>query len=273
MRLWRSGTGLSLLVHALAILGLMRATWQTPQPPAAAVLQGEIVWLGAEPAPTASEQRPAPPEPNAESADGSRSGDAPGLARRSRPGNRTPPEAVPSPSTPSPATTPSGPSAPDLIEARRRAANDVLEEGARADSRRSFAFPGTIAQQRAFDDSERFRRREHGLGPPLTVFDSPAKGRAALPEQQVVVYDVHWVSDDCYVFREPTERFAVMGLLIPPVPPTTCPRRPARTDLFATAKPPYLLGDEERTTVDAETQRRERLRRPTTGVVMPLEKD
>jgi len=69
------------------------------------------------------------------------------------------------------------------------------------------------------------------------------------------------------------DRFAVMGLLIPPVPPTTCPRRPARTDLFATAKPSYLMGDEERAAVDAETQRREHLRRPTTGAVMRLEKD
>jgi|GEM_PF-5569227 hypothetical protein len=89
----------------------------------------------------------------------------------------------------------------------------------------------------------------------------------------MVVYGVHWVSDDCYVFREPPDRFAVMGLLIPPVPPTTCPRRPARTDLFATAKPSYLMGDEERAAVDAETQRREHLRRPTTGAVMRLEKD
>ena len=75
------------------------------------------------------------------------------------------------------------------------------------------------------------------------------------------------------MFREPTERFAVLGMLIPPVPPTTCTRRPARTDLFVTAKPSYLMGAEERAAADAETQRRERLRRPTTGAVMPLAKD
>jgi hypothetical protein len=277
MRLWRSGIGLSLLAHALAVCGLMRVVWHTPQRPVAPVLQGEIVRLGAEPEPAAPEERPAPSEPTARSADDSRSGGAPGRRARSQPANRTPPEAVVAPSAPSPAvspdTTPSGLSVPDLVEARRRAATDVLEDGARADARRSFTFPGTIAQQREFDESERFRRREHGLGPPLTVFDSPAKGRAALPEERTVVYGVHWVSDDCYVFREPTERFAVMGMLIPPVQPITCTRPLARTDLFVTAKPSYLMHDEERAEVDAETQRRERLRRPTTGAVMPLTKD
>ena len=105
------------------------------------------------------------------------------------------------------------------------------------------------------------------------MFDSPAKGRAALPEERIVVYGVHWVSDDCYVFREPPQRFAVLGLLIPPVPPTTCTRRLARTDLFVTAQPSYLMDAEERAAVAAETQRRERLRRPTTGAVMPPAKD
>jgi hypothetical protein len=277
MRLSRSGIGLSLLVHALAVCTLMQAVWRTPQRSPAPVLLGEIAWLGVEPEPAAPEERPAASEPTARSADHSRSGDESGRARPSRPAKRAPPDAVLAPSAPSPpmapAAAPSGPSAPDLIEARRRAATDVLEDGARAEARRTFTFPGTIAQQREFDESERFRRREHGLGPPLTVFDSPAKGRAALPEDRMVVYGVRWVSDDCYVFREPTERFAVMGMLIPPVPPTTCTRPLARTDLFVTAKPSYLMHDEERAEVDAETQRRERLRRPTTGAVMPLAKD
>jgi hypothetical protein len=43
--------------------------------------------------------------------------------------------------------------------------------------------------------------------------------------------------------------------------------------LFLTAKPSYLMDDEERAAVDAEKQRRELLRRPTTGAVMPLPKD
>jgi hypothetical protein len=103
------------------------------------------------------------------------------------------------------------------------------------------------------------------------VFDSPAKGRAALPEPAVVAYGVHWVSDDCYVFREPLDRFILPpGLFVPPI---TCTRRFARADLFPTAKPSYLMSAEERAAVDAETQRREALRRPTTGAVMPLLKD
>jgi hypothetical protein len=277
MRLSRSGIGLSLLVHALAVCALMQAVWQTPQRSADRVLQGEIVWLGAKPAPAAPEERPAPTQPGHGLADDSRIGSAPVRSRRSQPAKRTAAEAaIVAPSAPSPneplTPAPSGPSAPDLAEARRRVTVGVLEEGARADARRSFAFPGTIAEQRAFDESERIRRRERGLGPPLTVFDSPAKGRAGLAEEPAV-YGVHWVSDDCYVFREPTERFAVLGMLIPPVPPTTCTRRLGRTDLFVTAKPSYLMGTEERAAVDAEIQRREVLRRPTTGAVMPLAKD
>src|SRR5512144_553897 len=98
MRLWRSGIGSSLLVHALAVCGLLRAVSQTPQRPAAPVLQGEIVWLGAEPAPAAPDERPAPSEPTARSTDSSRSGDAPLAARPPRPANRTAPEAVLAPS-------------------------------------------------------------------------------------------------------------------------------------------------------------------------------
>ena len=47
MRLSRSGIGLSLLVHALAVCALMRAVWHTPQRSAEPVLPGEIVWLAA----------------------------------------------------------------------------------------------------------------------------------------------------------------------------------------------------------------------------------
>jgi hypothetical protein len=102
------------------------------------------------------------------------------------------------------------------------------------------------------------------------VFDSPAKGRARLAEEPAGPYRVHWVSDDCYVFHEPTDRFILPGLF---VLPTICTRRLARTDLFVTAKPSYLMGSEERASADAEAQRRDLLRRPTTGAVMPLAKD
>ena len=267
MRLSRLAIGLSVSLHALAFCGLTRWAWRPTI--RATEPQAVVAWLAtpqAAPSPAESRDRPSPAEPSP-SKDASRAQRDAVRAGRSVPASRSPPTED-TPSRPE-ANTP----APDFVEERRRAAADLLEDGARADSRRSFSFPGTIAQQRAFEESERFRRRERGLQPPLTVFDSPAKGRAALPEEQMVVYGVHWVSDDCYVFREPPDRFAVMGLLIPPVPPTTCPRRPARTDLFATAKPSYLMGDEERAAVDAETQRREHLRRPTTGAVMRLEKD
>jgi hypothetical protein len=172
--------------------------------------------------------------------------------------------------TPPPAVPPTTAPVPDFAEARQRAASDVIEGTAHADAHRSFEFPGTIAQQRAFDESERLRRRERGLQPPLTVFDSEAKGRGGLPEEPTGPFGIHWVSDDCYVFREPLDRFILPGLF---VPPTTCTHRLARADLFMTAKPRYLMRDEERKAVDAETQRRELLRRPTTDAVMPLEKD
>jgi hypothetical protein len=267
MRLSRSGM-VSVLLHAVALYGLMRAGWHVPQP--VAKRPATVVWLAAPqaaPPPAEPEDRPSAAASTAGPEDGSR-------AQRPRAPPPRAARATPSPTaaatTAPPAAAPSVAPPPDLVEARGRAAVDALDDDARANARRSFAFPGTIAQQRAFDESERFRRRDQGLQPPLTVFDSPAKGRAALPEPPVVAYGVHWVSDDCYVFREPLDRFILPGLFVPPV---TCTRRLARTDLFLTAKPSYLMHDEERAAVDAETQRRELLRRPTTGTVIPLSKD
>jgi hypothetical protein len=268
MRLSRSGI-LSVLLHAVALYGLMRAGWHTPRP---AKRQATIVWLAipeAEPPSSTTEDRPSAAEPTAEPRDGAHAERAE-VRARSVPASRAPP-AEPTTAPPASAPAPNSAPAPDLAEARRRATAAVLEDAKRADAHRSFAFPGTIAQQRAFDESERLRRREQGLQPPLTVFDSPAKERAKLPEERMLVYGVHWVSDDCYVFHEPLDRF-----FLPPglfIEPTTCTRRLARTDLFLTAKPAYLMGDDERAAVDAEKQRRELLRRPTTGAVMPLLKD
>ena len=267
MRLSRSGN-LSVLLHAAAVCGLLRAGWPTPRP--VAQRQATVVWLAmpqAQPPPSAADDRPPAAGPAAESQDDSNVQRAAVRARPSVRARRAPPAAAP---TAPPAAAPSTAPAPDLTEARRRATADVLEDAKRADVHRSFAFPGTIAQQRAFDESERNRRREQGLQPPLTAFDSPAKGRAALPEPPVVAYGVHWVSDDCYVFREPLDRFILPGLFVPPL---TCTRRLARTDLLLTAKPSYLMDEKERAAVDAEIQRRELLRRPTTGAVMPLLKD
>jgi len=267
MRLSRSGV-LSLLLHAAALYALMGAAWHVPRP--VVERPATIVWLAAPEAaspPAASEDRPSPAEPPTGPEDGSRTQRAAVHTPRAARANPSPPVAA---TTAPQAAPPNVAPAPDLVEARRRATLGVLEDGDRADARRSFAFPGTIAQQRAFDESERIRRREHGLQPPLSVFDSPAKGRAALPEERMVVYGVHWVSDDCYVFREPLDRFILPGLFVPPV---TCTSRFGRTDLFVTAKPSYLMSDEERAAVGTETQRRELLRRPTTGAVMPFLQD
>jgi hypothetical protein len=286
MRLSRSGIGLSVLLHMLGLYGLMH--WALHAPRRTAELQAAIIWyaphqhaLEPAPAPPSPADRSATTEPASESTDSSRVEVAPrrtehtappARERAARPTPTQPPEPAiaPAPATPPAAPARGNASVPNLVEARRRAAVDVLEERDRGDAHRSFAFPGTIAQQRAFDESERVRRRERGLQPPLTAFDSEAKGRAGLPEEPMGPFGVHWVSDDCYVFREPLDRFVLPGLFREP---TTCTHRLVRTDLFTTAKPRYLMRDEEWKAVDAETQRRELLRRPTTGAVTPLEKD
>jgi len=269
MRLSRSGI-LSVLLHAAALYGLAGAAWHTPRPTAGP--RATIVWLAAPqapPTPAASENQTAASEPTARSAeDASKAARAAVRPRPSAPRASRPPRAETKTAPPAAESTVAP--APDLLEARRRAAVEALEDAARGDSHRSFAFPGTIAEQRAFDDAQRLRARERGLQPPQSVFDSPAKGRAGLPEEPSGPFGVHWVSDDCYVFREPLERFVLRDVFIEP---TTCTRRHPRTDLFLTAKPSYLMKDEERAAVDTETQRRERLRRPTTGAVMPLAKD
>jgi len=280
MRLSRSGIGLSLLLHALAFWGVMQAVWHAPrqQHPSSPVLQGAIVWLAEPelaPAPPPKEERRATAEPTIGS-EGTAHPEGPARSseRPARPNRTRPPEATIAPAPALPATpppaAPNGAFAQDLVEARRRAAVDTVEGAARAEAHRSFEFPGTIAQQRAVDESERFRRREQGLQPPLTAFDSPAKGRAELPEEPSGPFGVQWLADDLYVYREPDDRFILPGLFVEPI---TFTRRFARTDLFVTAKPYYLMSDEERKAVEAEKQRRERLRRPTTGVVMQLEKN
>jgi hypothetical protein len=282
MRLSRPGIGFSLLFHALALYGLMHWAWHAPRP---LPPQTAIVWFAPQElvpvshelarAPQQAQEQRSAVEPTVEPEDTPRAGSpAPPPERALHPNRTRRPKPAIAPAPPLPAQPPAAaPTVPaqDLVEARRRAAGDVVEGATRADAHRSFEFPGTIAQQRALDESERVRRREQGLGPPLTVFDSPAKGRAGLTEEMPRGVGVVWVSDDCYVFREPMDRFVLPPALF--IEPTTCTRRRARTDLFATAKPYYLMGDEERKAVAAETQRREILRRPTTGAVMSPTKD
>ena len=278
MRLSRPGIGWSLLLHALALCGVMQAVWHTSRY-APLAPQSAVVWLAqpeSAPAPQPTEERPAATAEHAVGpADASRAEASTRPRERALSPSRiqpsTPPIArAPTPAPSPPAIAPRVAPGPNLLEARRRAAVDVIEGTARADAHRSFEYPGTIAQQRAFDESERDRHRERGLQPPLTVFDSPAKGRAELPEEMPRGIGLVWLTDDMYVFREPLDRFVLAGLFVEPM---TFTRRFARADLFATAKPYYLMRDEERKAVDAETRRRELLRRPPTGAVMPLEKD
>jgi hypothetical protein len=132
------------------------------------------------------------------------------------------------------------------------------------DSDRSFSFPGTVAEQRAFDEEEQFRRVDRGLQAPLTAFDSPSKGRAGLTAS-TALDSLAWVSDDCYRIADTSGRIWLPGFM---VPATLCTGRQPRSDQFAGAKPSYLMDADERAAASADDQRRERLRRPTTGEVM-----
>jgi hypothetical protein len=159
----------------------------------------------------------------------------------------------------------------DLSEARRRAAAETLAERDAAKGYRSFTFPGTIAAQEAFDHAERLRRVERGLQQPLTAFDSPSKGRAGLGESTSLGQYLRWTSDDCYETGgrwNPSLPEYAQALLA--IPFHDCVRRQPRADLFATLKPSYLMDEDERRSAQAASERFERLRRPTTGVVMPL---
>jgi hypothetical protein len=159
-----------------------------------------------------------------------------------------------------------------LADARQRAIDAVLEEHARGSSYLSFTFPGTIGEEQAFHESERHRRAEAGLQAPLTVFDSPSKGRAGLDEETVLGQYVKWVSDECYQTRgtaNPFISWIAHGLYAAPT--TTCVKAKPRGDLFASAKPCYLMDADERAAATERLQRIERLRRPTTGAVMSLE--
>jgi hypothetical protein len=151
---------------------------------------------------------------------------------------------------------------------------EVLEERAREGAYRSLTFPGTIAEQEAFDEAERFRRAERGLQAPLTAFDSAAKGRAGLSWTNASGQTTRWITDDCYQTSGTNNLFILPSLqALVSMPVTTCTGRLARGDLFVAAKPGYLMDDEERAATDAAIERRERLRRPTTGAVLPLPSD
>jgi hypothetical protein len=156
-------------------------------------------------------------------------------------------------------------------EATRQAVRDVLRDRDVDASYRSFLFPGTIAEQQANDEAAARRHEEAGLQAPLTAFDSPSKGRAGLSETSPLGdLKMLWVSDDCYQTTGTNNPFVLdiaKGLY---AAPTTFCLHPTRDDLFISAKPSYLMHAQERAATEKHLQRIERLRRPTTGVAMPL---
>src|SRR5689334_17243725 len=170
----RPGTaiGLSVIAHALAAAGLTVASFRALRTPEATPASIAFWVTAPQPAPPPPSV-PAPPEqqPSPQSPERPRRVEVPTT-------RGTEPNAPSAPTTPPAAPSPRSASrALELEDARRRAAVEVLEERARNGAYRSFTFPGTIAEQEAFDEAERFRRVERGLMPPLTAFDSPAKGR------------------------------------------------------------------------------------------------
>ncbi len=89
-----------------------------------------------------------------------------------------------------------------------------------------------------------------------------------MSERTVTGDYVRWVSDDCYQTFRGSNLFVLPSLRgLAGMPMTNC-SRPVRDDLFAEAKPDYLMSDEERAEAAQRFRRREQLRRATTGAVM-----
>jgi hypothetical protein len=280
LQLPRKSVVVSLALHGLALVSLSRFALQPLQP--ALPAQPIFVWLAPPTAPTVPE--PAPAEPRsaaaaskptrAEPAPSTRPPTQPEVSRdQSREHERRKPAGTGEPVTPTDETprqpSPPGPrSSLSPAEARQRAVDSVLEERERGSSYRSFTFPGTIAEQQKVDADEAQRRTEAGLQAPLTVFDSPSKGRAGLDEHSVPGEHFRWISDACYQNAGMNTPFTFVPLMTP----TLCARSRPRDDLFMSAKPTYLMGAEERAVAAKRVQRFERLRRPTTDAVMPLQK-
>lgn len=272
MRQQRIGVALSLALHALVAIGVSRFAWRTLQPEAKPTPR--VVWLSAPPptpvVPVESDRESGPQRPS------SPNEDTPVTIEREseQPAAPTDRTAQPEPAQTQTTQPPAPARRPlvDLSEARQQAIDTVLKERERGSSYLSFTFPGTLGEQQAFDESERHRRAEAGLQAPLTAFDSPSKGRAGLDEQSPLGQYTRWVSDDCY------QTFGTDNLFVLPIaqglysaPTTNCMRVQPRDDLFANAKPAYLMDADERAAANERHQRIERLRRPTTGAVMSLE--
>jgi hypothetical protein len=261
IRRWANATvAISILLHALAALVVGRVIWVVPAPPPSAKTPS-VVWFGAwKPVPEAAEQQG---QDNTDSEAGRADQGTVSLRETPQDAQIPKPVIAGEPSAPQPPAAPAEPPpAIDWAEARRRAIEDVAEERERAASYRSFSFPGTIDEEQALDESERQRRVVAGLRPPRTAFDSPSKGRAGLTEHNAFGEYIVWRSDECY------QTFGTKNIFILPsaqglfgAPMTICVSTHPREDIFANAKPSYLMGAEE------HAERAERLIRLDTGAI------
>jgi hypothetical protein len=277
MRPSSGGIPLSLVLHALVALGVSRIASHAPEPVVGRT-PATFMWITAPRSAPTSEQPPAEPQLSAEPEPATEPDAADGVPAAANEPDRTPAAGAiatltePAENTGSPRASDLGSLPDDLTEARRRAIESLATERERGSSYRSFIFPGTLAEQQAFAESEGHRRTEAGLQAPLTAFDSPSKGRAGLSERTSLGQYVRWVSDDCY------ETLGTGNLFVLPsaewlysMPTVNCVDPRPRSDLFASAKPAYLMDAKERAAADERLQRIERLRRPTTGAPMSLE--
>jgi hypothetical protein len=267
------GVAISLVLHALAAVALTKIAWKITAPPAPE--EARVVWLGEwSLAPSAGAQR------GRDEVDSER-----GAVRNSREGAR-PAEPNDSgaasvtedvrlriaPATPDP-QPPSASDVPiDWAAARRRAIEDTAAERERGASYRSFSFPGTLAEEQAFEEEGDAEEREApigvGLPPPKTAFDSPSKGRAGLDDTNAFGQYVVWITDDCYQTYGTSNPFLVAGAAaLFSAPATTCVPGEPRGDLFEGVKPSYLISRAERDDRAERLGRADRFDRNETGAV------
>jgi len=262
-----AGLATSLVFHALAAVALSRMAWHVALPPEPA--RPAVVWFGAW-----ADETTTGAQDGSDSVDAEQAVPTEGHATSAPLSPLPAPATAPDPLAPLPAPAPPEPrtAAPaqqsggagivlDWSERRRKAIDDVLAERERAASYQSFSFPGTLDAEQAFDEAQAQQRSEAGLAPLRTVFDSPAKGRAGLSETTPLGEQIVWVTDECYA-----KYGTGNGFLLPSaaglynVPMTTCLRVKPRDDLFANAKPRYLMSAEE------HAERAQRLVRMATAV-------
>ena len=211
MRLSRSGT-LSVLLHAVVMYGLIRAGWRhTPR--RLAQRQATIVWLAdAASRVCARRVRRSDLIPRQSRPPRTQGGPADALCVLGAPRpTRAPPVEVPTATCRHPRLARAGAGCPSRSgPRRRRAAANVADGAARRAALRSRS-PGRSRDNERSSACERASTGSNRRSPCST---SPAKGRAGLAEEPKGPFGVHWVSDDCYVFHEPLDRFLLPGLFV-----------------------------------------------------------